>query len=85
MSVNHLSRAARLAVTCVAVFSITSTTEAGLPADHAPVRNLDVWQGLPPLDLAVCGGPLVMLKSEKTNVLRVLLGEDAEPLQVVGR
>ncbi|KPB13547.1 hypothetical protein AC519_3147 [Pseudomonas savastanoi] len=44
-----------------------------------------MWHGLPSLDLAVCGDPLVMLESEKTNVLRVLLGEDAEPLQVVGR
>ncbi|WP_122302716.1 hypothetical protein [Pseudomonas amygdali] len=85
MSVIHLSRAARLAVACAAVFSIASTTEAGLPADHPSTRNLKDWQGLPVLSLAVCGDPLVMLESEKTNVLRVLLGEDAEPLQVVGR
>lgn len=85
MSGAYLSRAARLVVACAAVFSSTSPTNAGLPADHAPVRNVNVWQGLPPLDLAVCGDPLVMLESEKTNVLRVLLGEDAEPLQVVGR
>lgn len=81
----HISRAARLAVACVAVFSINSPTNAKLSADHAPTRDWDVWHALPSLDLAVCGNPLLMLESEKTNVLRVLLGEDAEPLQVAGR
>ena len=81
----HISRATRLAVACVAIFSINSPSNAGLPADHAPTRDADVWQELPSLDLAVCGDPLVMLESEKTNVLRVLLGEDAEPMQVAGR
>ncbi|RMM98935.1 hypothetical protein [Pseudomonas savastanoi] len=81
----HISRAARLAVACVAVLSINGPTNAGLPADYAPARDWDVRHGLPSLDLAVCGDPLVMLESEKTNVLRILLGEDAEPLQVAGR
>ncbi len=85
MSRAQIYRAARLAVACVAVFSINIPTNAGLPADHAPTRDWDVWHGLPSLDLAVCCDPLVMLESEKTNVLRVLLGEDAEPMQVAGR
>lgn len=85
MSRAYLSRAARLAVACVAFFSITSTTEAGLPADHASSRNLDVWQGLPPLDLAVCANPFAFPESDKTNVLKALLGEDVQAMQVAGR
>lgn len=76
---------ARLAVTCLVVFSVTSTTNARLLNHSAPTRNLDVWQGLPSLDLAVCADPLVMQDSEKTNVLKALLGEDVSPLQVAGR
>lgn len=79
------SRATRLAVACVAVFSITSPTNAKLSADHVPTRIVSIWQGLPALNLAVCVDPLVMLESEKTNVLKALLGEEVEPLQVAGR
>ena len=85
MSRVQVFRAARLAVACVAVFSFTSHTSAGLPVEHAPVRNLDVWKGLPSLDLAVCADPLAMMESEKTNVLKALLGEEVEALQVAGR
>lgn len=80
-----IPRMARLAVMCVVAFSVTSTTNARLLNHSAPVRNLDVWQGLPSLDLAVCADPLVMQESEKTNVLKALLGEDVSPLQVAGR
>lgn len=78
-------RAARLAVACVAVFSFTSHTSAGLPIDHASVRNLDVWQGLPLLDLAVCANPFAFPESDKTNVLKALLGEDNGSVQVATR
>lgn len=79
------SRAAWLAVACVAVFSITSSTNAKLSADHAPVRNVGVWQGLPSLDLAVCANPFDFPESEKTNVLKALLGEDNDPVRVASR
>lgn len=79
------SRATRLAVACVAVFSFTSHTNAGLPMEHAPVRNLDVWQGLPSLDLAVCANPFAFPESDKTNVLKALLGEDNGSVQVATR
>lgn len=85
MSRGELSRAARLAVACVAVFSITSPTNAGPPADHAPARNLDMWKGLPPLDLAVCSNPFVFPESDKTNVLKALLGEDNGAVQLATR
>lgn len=81
----HLSRATRLAVACLAVFSVNSPTNAKLSADHVPTGIVSSWQGLPSLDLAVCVNPLVMLESEKTNVLRALLGEEVEPLQLAGR
>lgn len=81
MSVSHLSRAARLVVACAAVFSITSPTNAGLPADHAATRNADVWQELPVLDLAVCANPFAFPESDKTNVLKALLGEDNGAVQ----
>ncbi|RMT12414.1 hypothetical protein ALP52_00852 [Pseudomonas amygdali pv. mori] len=81
----RFSGAARFAVACLAVFSITSPTNANLSADHASTQNVDVWQGLPSLDLAVCADPLVMQESEKTNVLKALLGEKVESLQVAGR
>lgn len=80
-----ISRMTRLAVTCVVAFSVTSTTNARLLNHSAPMANLDVWQGLPSLDLAVCADPFVMQESEKTNVLKALLGEDTEPMQVAGR
>lgn len=80
-----IPRMARLAVMCVVVFSVTSTSSARLLNHNVPVRVLDHWQGLPSLDLAVCADPLVMQESEKTNVLKALLGEDTEPMQVAGR
>lgn len=80
-----IPRMARLAVACVVVFSVTSTTNARLLTHSAPMRNLDAWQSLPSLDLNVCADPLVMQESEKTNVLKALLGEDVQPLQVAGR
>lgn len=79
------TRVTRLAVACLAVFCLTGTTSAKVLTDHAPTRNLSVSVALPWLDLAVCTDPLVMQESEKTNVLRVLLGEDVEPLRVAGR
>ncbi|RMO65446.1 hypothetical protein ALQ37_200232 [Pseudomonas syringae pv. aptata] len=82
---SNVRSVARFAVTCLVVFSVTSTTNAKLLNHHAPARNLDVWQGLPSLDLAVCADPLVMQEFEKTNVLRALLGEDVQLLQVAGR
>lgn len=80
-----ISRMTRLAVTCVVAFSVTSTTNARLLNHNAPVRDLDHWQGLPSLDLAVCADPLVMQESEKTNVLKALLGEEVDSMQVAGR
>lgn len=80
-----ISRMTRLAVACVAVFSVTSTTNARLLNHSASMANLDHWKGLPSLDLAVCADPLVMQESEKTNVLKALLGEGVEPMQVAGR
>lgn len=85
MSRVYLSCTARLAVACVAVFSFTSHTNAGLPVEHAPVRNVDVWQGLPSLDLAVCANPFAFPESDKTNVLKALLGEDNGSAQVATR
>ncbi|KIY17096.1 hypothetical protein RD00_19315 [Pseudomonas amygdali pv. tabaci] len=85
MSRAQIYRAARLAVACVAVFSINSPTNAKLSADHAPTRNLDVWQGLPSLDLAVCANPFAFPESDKTNVLKALLGEDNDPVRVASR
>lgn len=85
MSRCQLSRAARLVVACVVVFSITSPTNAGLPADHAATRNLNVWQGLPVLDLAVCTNPFAFPESDKTNVLKALLGEDNGTAQLATR
>ncbi|RMV76455.1 hypothetical protein ALP05_00684 [Pseudomonas caricapapayae] len=81
----RISSVARLAVTCLVVFSVTSTTNARLLNHSAPTRNLDVRQGLPSLDLAVCADPLVIQESEKTNVLKALLGEDVQQVQVAGR
>jgi hypothetical protein len=82
MTLVRFSRAMRLAVACVAVFSINSPTNAELSADHAPTRNLDVWQGPPSLDLAVCANPFVFPESDKTNVLKALLGEGNASVQV---
>lgn len=80
-----ISRLSQLAVMSVMVFSVTDTTSAKILNDHAPTRNLSVTVALPSLDLAVCTDPFVMQESEKTNVLRVLLGEDVEFLRVAGR
>ena len=80
-----IPRMARLAVMCVVAFSVTNTSSARLLNHSAPTRDLNHWQGLPSLDLAVCADPLVMQESEKTNVLKALLGEDVSPLQVAGR
>lgn len=78
-------RATRLAVACLAVYCLTGTTSAKVLKDHAPTRNLSASVALPSLDLAVCTDPPVMQESEKTNVLRALLGEDVESLRVAGR
>jgi len=81
----HFSRAARLAVACVAVFSINSPTSAKLSADHVPTRIVSSWQGLPSLDLAVCANPFAFPESDKTNVLKALLGEDNGSVQLATR
>ncbi|WP_044423301.1 hypothetical protein [Pseudomonas syringae group genomosp. 3] len=81
----HLSLATRLAVACVAVFSVNSPTNAKLSADHVPTRIVSSWQGLPSLDLAVCANPFVFPESDKTNVLKALLGEDDATVRVASR
>ncbi|OLY72223.1 hypothetical protein AU074_13695 [Pseudomonas sp. ATCC PTA-122608] len=78
-------RASRLAVACLALFCLTGATSAKILKDDAPTRDLSVSVALPSLDLAVCTNPFVMQESEKTNVLRALLGEDVESLRLAGR
>ncbi|RMV27206.1 hypothetical protein ALP12_200497 [Pseudomonas savastanoi pv. phaseolicola] len=78
-------RAARLVVACVALFSINCPTNAKLSADHAPTRIVSIWEGLPSLDLAVCANPFAFPESDKTNVLKALLGEDNDPVRVASR
>lgn len=85
MTIIRTSRHAGLAMSFLVLCTVSSQPSAKLPDDHAPVRKVDFWQGLPSLDLAVCADPMVMQESEKTNVLKALLGEDVEPMQVAGR
>lgn len=85
MTLIRSSRQAGLAMSFLVLCTVSSQPSAKLPADHAPTRNVSIWQGQPSLNLAVCGDPLVMLESEKTNVLKALLGEDLVPMQVAGR
>ena len=81
----HLPRMTGLALSCVVLCSASSLSNARILKEGAPVRNLDVSQSLSPADYDVCQNPFVFLESEKTNVLKALLGEGVNPLQVAGR
>lgn len=80
----RLPRMAGLAVACVVLCSASSLTSRILK-EGAPVRNLDVSQSLSPADFDVCQNPFMFRESEKTNVLKALLGEAVNPLQIAGR
>lgn len=72
----RLPRMTGLAVACVVLCSASNLTNA---------RILDVSQSLSPVDFDVCQNPFVFRESEMTNVLKALLGEALNPLQVAGR
>lgn len=80
----HLPRMTGLALSCVVLCSASSLSNARILKEGAPVRNLDVSQSLSPADFDVCQNPFVFRESEKTNVLKALLGEGVNPLQVAG-
>ncbi len=80
----HLSRMAGLALSCVVLCSASSLSNARILKEGAPTRNLDVSQSRPPADFDVCQNPFVFRESEKTNVLKALLGEAVNPLHVAG-
>ena len=81
----HLPRMAGLAVACVVLCSASSLTNARVLKEGAPVRNLDVSQSISPDRFDVCQNPFMFRESEKTNVLKALLGEAVNPLQIAGR
>ena len=81
----HLPRMAGLALSCVVLCSASNLTNARILKEGAPVRNLNVSQSLSPADFDVCQNPFVFRESEKTNVLKALLGEGVHPLQIAGR
>ena len=81
----HLPRIAGLALACVVLCSASSLTNARILKEGAPVRNLDVSQSLSPDRFDVCQNPFMFRESEKTNVLKALLGEAVNPLQFAGR
>ena len=81
----HLSRMTGLAVACVVLCSASSLTSARILKEGAPVRNLDVSQPISPARFDVCQNPFMFTESEKTNVLKALLGEAVNPLQIAGR
>jgi len=81
----HLPRMTGLALSCVVLCSASSLSNARILKEGAPVRNLDVSQSLSPADFNVCQNPFVFRESEKTNVLKALLGKGVNPLQVAGR
>ena len=45
----------------------------------------DILRGATAADFDVCQNPFVFRESEKTNVLKALLGEGVHPLQIAGR
>ena len=81
----HLPRMAGLALSCVVLCSASNLTNARILKEGAPTRNLDVSQSISPSDFDVCQNPFVFRESEKTNVLKALLGKGVNPLQVAGR
>lgn len=81
----HLPRMTGLALSCVVLCSASSLSNAQILKDGVPTRNLDVSQSISPADFDVCQNPFVFRESEKTNVLKALLGEGVNPLQVAGR
>ena len=80
----HLSRMTGLALSCVVLCSASSLTNARILKEGTSTRNLDVLQSLSPADFDVCQNPFVFRESEKTNVLKALLGEAVSPLHVAG-
>ena len=80
----HLSRMAGLAVACVVFCSASSVTNARVLKEGAPMRNLDDSQSISPARFDVCQNPFMFREAEKTNVLKALLGEAVNPLQIAG-
>lgn len=80
----HLPRMTGLALSCVVLCSASSLSNAQILKDGVPTRNLDVSQSISPADFDVCQNPFVFRESEKTNVLKALLGEGVNPLHVAG-
>ncbi len=81
----HLPRIAGLALSCVVLCSASSLSNARILKEGVPTRNLDVSQSISPADFDVCQNPFVFRESEKTNVLKALLGEGVNPLQIAVR
>ena len=80
----HLPRMTGLALSCVVLCSASSLSNARILKEGAPTRNLDVSQSLSPDRFDVCQNPFMFRESEKTNVLKALLGEAVNPLHVAG-
>ena len=80
----HLPRMTGLALSCVVLCSASSLSNARILKEGVPTRNLDVSQSISPSDFDVCQNPFVFRESEKTNVLKALLGEGVNPLHVAG-
>lgn len=81
----HLPRMAGLALSCVVLCSASNLTNARILKEGAPTRNLDVSQSISPDRFDVCQNPFMFRESEKPNVLKALLGEAVNPLQIAGR
>ena len=81
----HLPRMTGLALSCVVLCSASSLSNARILKEGAPTRNLDVSQSISPDRFDVCQNPFMFRESEKTNVLKALLGEAVNPLQIAGR
>lgn len=85
MTIIRTSRHAGLAMSFLVLCTVSSQPSAKLPADHAPTRNVSIWQALPSLDLAACANPFAFPESDKTNVLKALLGENVGSVRVASR
>ena len=81
----HLPRMAGLAVACVVLCSASSLSNSRIQKEGAPTRNLDDSQPISPDRFDVCQNPFMFRESEKTNVLKALLGEAVNPLQIAVR
>lgn len=81
----RLPRMTGLAVACVVLCSASNLTNARILKEGAPTRNLDDSQPISPDRFDVCQNPFMFRESEKTNVLKTLLGEAVYPLQIAGR